>query len=188
MIFLVHRYFWHPSKSLSVWFASFLLLTGVGFLLYVGGCSHYRLGTAAKLPFRTLYIAPVTNDTYIPQAQAPLTDALIQAFLRDGSVSTTAHPEEADAILETSLTDYKRSTSATSENDTFLARSFNVTLKAQCTLKDRRSGEDYFNRRSVSANTHVFFDSGFQSAEYQNVPKLTQELAREIRNTILSVW
>ena len=164
----------------------FILLTALLFAS-AAGC-NYHLGTSAQLPYRKIYVAPVVNQTYIPQAQAPLTDALIQAFLRDGSLSTTAHPEEADVVLETNLTDYKRSTSATDEDDTLLARSFNVMLEAECTLRDRRTGEIYFKQRPLEASTHVFFESGFQSAEYQNVPKLTQKLAREIRNAVLGIW
>ncbi len=152
------------------------------------GCSHYRLGQPTKLPFRTLYVVPVANNSYAPQVQVPLTNDIVQSFLRDGTVQITKDKHTADVVLAVTISDYKRNVSTTREDDTFLARSYDVTLEAECTLTDQRTDKVYFENRNVSATNEVFFDSGFQSDEYQDIPKLTRELGREVRDLVLSNW
>lgn len=164
----------------------------VGFLLFgllcMGGCQAYRLGPPAALPFDTLYVAPVENATYIAQAQAPVTEAIIQAFLQDTTVRIIQDESTADAVLTVVLSDYNRYVSATRDDDTQLARSFTLSLRALCRLVDRRTGAVYFDNREVTARTEGFFDSGFQPAEYENVAKLARELGRDIRGVVISVW
>ena len=165
------------------------LLPCLAFIVFLcAGCANYRLGQPAELPFRTLYVAPVANDSYAPQVQVPLSNSIIDLFLNDGTVRITQNQHTADAILEVTVSEYERDVSTTDEDDTFLARSYNVTLRADCTLKDQRTGTIYFENRSVSASNRVFFDSGFQPSEYENMPRLTRDLAREVRNLVLSTW
>ncbi len=58
-------------------------LTG---LLLFSGCAHYRLGTGGQLSFHTLYVAPVVNESNIPQAVAIVSTQLREAFLHDARV------------------------------------------------------------------------------------------------------
>ena len=37
-------------------------------LLILSGCSSYQMGIPDKLPFATIYVEPVENQTFAPQA------------------------------------------------------------------------------------------------------------------------
>lgn len=159
--------------------------------LSVTSCQHYQLGRSTSLPFKTLYVAPVQNDSYAPQAQALLTENLIRFFLVDGSVKIVSE-NQADAILQVTISDYERNLFATQSDDTLRARSFSLKLKAQATLYDKQKGTAYFQDRSFIASEVTFSETdegaSLPQAEYQTIPILTRELAKEIRDGVINVW
>ncbi|MBI3886907.1 MAG: hypothetical protein HY302_14440, partial [Opitutae bacterium] len=81
-----------------------VLLLALPLLVALVGCAHYQLGTAAKPKFATLYVAPVTSDTLLPQSRALLTTQLRDAFVRDGRVALADTADTAEAVLRVNLT------------------------------------------------------------------------------------
>jgi hypothetical protein len=156
----------------------------------VTGCSHYQLGTgsAGKLAFHTLYVAPVENRTLLPEARAVVSTQLREAFARDGRVALVSSPEAADATLTVVITNYHRDTAAARADDTGLARKFNLTLETTCMLRDNRGLKNYFENRAVSVQREAFTDSGQLQSEYQALPLLAESLAGKITHTVLDVW
>jgi hypothetical protein len=166
-------------------FALSLLFAVVGL---TSACSHYHLGTEAKLNFRTVYIEPVANRTHLPQAQAIVSTQLRETFARDGRVELVSSAAAADATLTVVIDDYHRDVAAVREGDTGLARKFNVVLGASCTLRDNRRGQSLFERRPVSATREIFTDGGQLQAEFQVLPLLAEALAAKIAHAALDVW
>jgi len=167
-------------------FSGFALLSS---LLWTG-CSHYHLGTGAagKLAFHTLYVAPVGNKTVLPEARALVETQVREAFARDGRVALANSPEAADATLTIVLTEYRRDVATAREDDTGLARKFNLTLGTTCTLHDNRAAKNLFAQRPVSVQREVFTDSGQLQSEYQTLPLLAESLATKLTHTVLDVW
>jgi len=156
--------------------------------LALGGCAQYHLGTAARTSFTTLYVAPVANQSHLPQAQAIVSTQLREAFLHDGRVTLVNSPEAADATLTVVIRDYHRDIRAVREDDTGLARKFSLVLGTECTLRDNRSGHDLFTRRPVSVARDAFTDGGQLQAEYQDLPLLAEAMAQKVAHTVLDVW
>jgi hypothetical protein len=155
------------------------------------GCSHYQLGTGAKLSFRTLYVAPVENKTFLPQAREIVSTQLREAFLRDARVTLVNSPDAADATLSVVLTDYHREQASARAGDTGLARKFNLHLTATCTLRDHRGGaggKNLFAQRPVTVQRESFTDSGQQQSEFQTLPLLATALADKVSHAVLDVW
>lgn len=159
-------------------------LLGVGLF---AGCAGYQLGTGGSLAFRSLHVAPVTMRALIPQAQSILTDAVRDAFARDGRVTLAPTPD-ADAILTITVRNYHREVATVRPGDTGLARKFIVTLTAEATLVKNATGEEYFHQRMIEVKRDVFTDSGQQQAEYQILPLLAQDLAEKARHAVLDTW
>jgi outer membrane lipopolysaccharide assembly protein LptE/RlpB len=166
--------------------AYFLLcLTGV---LLLSGCANYRLGTGGQVSFRTLYVAPVVNESNAPQTVAIVSTQLREAFLHDSRVILVNTPEEADATLTVHLLKYSREGQTRQTVDTGLIRKFDITLNAEATLRDNRNNKLLFDKRKVQATRQVFVDSGQLQAEYQNIPLLAETLAKNVLSASLDVW
>jgi len=152
------------------------------------GCANYQLGRQAPLPFERLYVAPVVNDSFAPQAQAVLTEQLARQFLTSGAVTLVKSPEQADAILTVTIVDFRREVAATQDDDTGLGESFLLYMTSNSDLVDAETGKPYFKARRNRAEVRTLIDSGLQPAEYQSMPVLTRDLARSIKETVLSTW
>jgi hypothetical protein len=157
-------------------------------VFWIAGCANYQLGTGGAPSFRTLYVEPVANKSHLPQSQPLVSTRLREAFARDARVSLANSATGADATLTVVITSYHRDIAAVREGDTGLARKFNVTLGATCTLRDNRSGKTIFENRPLSAVREVFTDSGLLQSEYQTLPLLAEALAAKVVHAALDVW
>jgi hypothetical protein len=166
----------------------FSLLLAAGSFLAFPACSHYQLGTKARLTFATLYVAPIENRAMVPQAQAIVATALRDALSKDGRLTLAASPEAADATLHVTLVGYEREVAAASATDTGLARKFALNLRAACTLTDNRTGQPLFTNRPIRVTRDAFTDSGQLQAEYQTLPLLAGALADKVAHAVLDVW
>ncbi len=161
----------------------------VFFAAFLSGCSHYRLaGTAVDLPFSSVYVVPVRNESDAAQASALLTNAISFSISQTPELSI-ASEGEAQARLETKLVGYRRSGVATRPDDTALAASYRVTAVARCTLT-RSNGDVIFKDRKVEASVFVYPDAtnGLIGAEYQNMPVLMRELGGKIKDAVIGIW
>ena len=176
------------TPAVNVWrLLPLAALPGIA-LVILPGCANYRLGTGSPAPFATLHLEPVTSQVMVPQAPALLATRLREAFIRDGRTRPVNAPADAEATLTVVITDFRREIAAARSDDTGLARKFNLTLGAHCTLRDPRTGAVRWERRPVSVVREVFTDSGQLQAEYQVLALLTEALAAKVLHAALDTW
>ena len=167
---------------------TFLRLMGsLALCAAICGCSNYRLaGTPVDLPFKTVYVKPVKNFSYAPQAANLLTNAISDAISQTPQIRA-ANAGDADAVLEVEITDYQKRPYATKSTDTALAAAFKVTATAECTLT--AGGRSVFKRRPVSASVILYPRSGdLANSEYQNMPVLMRELGVKVKDAAIGIW
>jgi hypothetical protein len=155
--------------------------------LLLPACSHYRLGTAGRVAFDSLYVEPVASEATLPQARALVGTQLREALLRDGRVTLANSADAAGATLHVLLKSYVREPSVARADDTGLARKFGLTLIAECTLRTR-DGKVLFEKRIVQAQRDAYTDLGQLQSEYQTVPLLAETLAQNVAHAVLDVW
>lgn len=163
-----------------------IAVLAAGTLLGLVPACSYSLGGRGELPFSSIEIAPIVNETDLPQSQAMLARNISDALNREPKLRTVV--VSGDAELRIVISDYRRSISATSSGDSVLASTQNLTLDLKCTLADKRSGKFYFRDRSVSVSTEVYTGTSPGLGEPQSFPVLSREAARKIRDLVTSVW
>ena len=159
-------------------------------------CKAYHLGSPAEIPFKSLYVAPVENQSFAPQAQAILSTMLRENFLQDNRVNVVTSAETADAVLYVTLTDYKRNATARNQQDTTVADVFDLTLAATVSLYNPSSSNYFLKNLPVQTTTNAFTANPYQNdsvinyqlSERQAMELLSRELARTITNETLSPW
>jgi hypothetical protein len=164
------------------------LTFAVAFALLISACAHYRLGTGGQLAFATIYVEPVENKALLPEAAALVSTQIREALLRDGRATLANDPAQADVVLHVTLTNYSRAQTAARSDDTGLARKFQLTLLAVCTLRDTHTGKVLFENRPVSAVKEAYTDSGQLQSEYNTLPLLAASLANAVAHAVLDVW
>lgn len=158
------------------------------FVMLGAGCASYQLGSPSEPRFRTVFVPPVANDTFLPQSRAAVTTSIREAFSRDGRVALAASPGDAERILEVRLVDFSREMTSAQRDDTALARKYALTLTAEVRLVDPTQPDTATPFRQVAVSVDSFTDSGQQQSEYQAVPLLAGSLAREIVHRVMDRW
>lgn len=151
------------------------------------GCAHYHTGAGNKLPFKTLYVAPAKNDSLAPQAQALLTGQVRNKILADSRIELK-NEDNADATLEITICDFETNVGSTKGTDSIVANSLNVSLGVNITLEMQNKDEILLKNHHVSAEVEVLSQDGYEEAQYQAMPKLTQKLADKIYILISTPW
>ena len=181
-------------------FKKFYTVISFGFILMLyllSGCSSYQLGSPGQqLPFESIYIKPVANRSFAPEAQTIVSAQLREVFIHDGRVKVVASEQDADAVLAVTLTEYDRTGAARSSADTALADNFDVLLTATVSLLSQPGNEYFFKDRSVQARTNAYLTNpyaenqiiAYQLSERQAMEQLARQLARDITDTVLSFW
>ncbi len=164
------------------------LLASLMLAALLSSYAHYRLGTGSTPAFRSLHVAPADSRIAVPQGAALLSGRLRESLLRDGRVDLRPDPAGAEATLKVTLVEYRREIAAARADDTGLARKFNVTLTAACTLRDPRTGRTLWTERRISVRREVFTDRGQLQAEYQTLVLLTEALAARITSDLVETW
>ena len=168
-------------------------------LLTLSGCRSYQLGHPAELPFESIYIRPVANDSFAPQAQALVSADVREAFIRDGRLKVLADEDAADVVLLINLTDYERSPGARSNVDRVKAFDFDIKLKSKVSLYNNNKGNYYLENETIEADSNAYTENPYAGtgalttqtyhlAERQAMPQVSRELAQRIADRILSVW
>lgn len=170
------------AVSVRRWFSAVLMAGSI----VLSGCG-YHLGSEGEVPFSSLTIEPVKNDSFAPQLQADFHAQLSDALARDGSVRVVTSGGRAS--LTVVFTDYRREIGATDPTDTVVARSFLMTLNAKATLVDASTGKVYFRDRTFRAILPAYSaDGGIIRTETQTLPLLSRELAKSISEAVVGVW
>jgi outer membrane lipopolysaccharide assembly protein LptE/RlpB len=156
------------------------------------GCG-YQLGTQASLPFNTISLESVKNDSLAPQIQVALHEQLAAVLARENGLALVS--EGAQATLRVRILNYNQTVTATNPRDTAIGMSFSLTLVAQCDLLNNGNpSKPYFTGRKITASAvahspeAIGASGGFSAVEYQTLPTVTRELARKIRDSITGVW
>ena len=168
-------------------------------LAFISGCNSYQLGNPVELPFESIYIKPVSNDSFAPQAQAMLSTQIRDAFIRDGRTKLVTSREAADAVLLINLIEYNRRAAARQSDDTTTAASFSLVLTAEVSLFNQNKGDYYFQERIIRESSNAYANNpyatpataqtqDFLQMEYHTMPRLTYDLARGIADEVLNTW
>src|SRR5690625_2005299 len=92
---------------------SILFSALMGLMISFSGCASYQAGSpSVTMPFNTLYVETVTNDSFAPQMQAVLTQNLRESLMRDTNLSLK-NRSNADATLRVVIREYERDLGAT---------------------------------------------------------------------------
>lgn len=150
----------------------------------LSGCAAYEWGRPGELSARSIFIAPVGNETELPQVAALLNAALREAFLEHGGYTLAPSRARADAIVEVTLRDLTRAPRARLPTDTVRAASYDLSVSADVSVLSGRESQ----RFRVTADTVSYLSPSLPDAEYQGLPRLAQDLAQRIRDNAIYSW
>lgn len=99
-------------------------------LAVVSGCGVYSFSGAGKAPFATLTVSPFANNTIEYELGDRLTDAVVDAFIRENLVKIV-EPSRAEAVMDGTIVSYRRDPYTYDQQDNVSQYAVKVSVKVK---------------------------------------------------------
>ncbi len=154
--------------------------------LALAGCAGYQLGPTNGQPAggRSIQVNPIANQTLEPRLGDALTIALRKQLQKDGTFRLNTH-NQGDILLTGTILELDRQAISFQPTDVITPVDYEITLTAQITARDRRTGRVLLDRK-VNGRTVVRIGPGTSAtnwqplAERQAMPLLADDCARRV--------
>lgn len=137
---------------------SLVLIIPAAFMLgAICGCGVYSFSTSGKAAFESLHVTQFENQTIEYQLADLLTDAVVDAFIRDNTV-TIMEPSQAEAVMTGILVSYRREPYTYDQQDIVTEYAVKVALRVKVVKADSEDiiwEKEFFAQGVYDANTET---------------------------------
>jgi len=163
------------------------LFSGLTALLLLVGCMGYQLGGTRPEGIETVHVAPVVNTTTESAIELQVTHALRQRIQFDGRLKLLNSPENADAVIEVELTDYKLTAIAFRDDLKTTPEQYRLRITGTATLKDAGTGETLSESKTYG-EARFFFESDLTTSKRNALPRAAEEIAKFMVDDLIERW
>ena len=156
-------------------------------LILLNGCAGYRLGTTLPEGLRSIYVPTIVNSTGEPDLEQAVTQAVIAEFQQDGTVDITT-AENADLVLEATVTRYQLETIGFRSDRATTADEFRIRLYANIVVKRSADRSTFLRRSGVEGETTFILAGDMRSAKREALPGAAEDLAHDIVEAVVEHW
>ena len=159
-------------------------------------CSHYQILDYEKLPFNTIHISEVRNDSFAPNIESTFNKKLREAILSYGKLRISKDESNSDVDLSIIIKNYDRNSATRNIDDAGRINSLMFTLSAVVSLYDNSNQKYLIKEYVLESSENIYFpqDQGtvelmdFQEAEYSGIPRLCDNLINQVMDLIVGIW
>jgi hypothetical protein len=163
------------------------MLTATLALIAMAGCAPYRLGSTLPPDWNSIHVKTFENGTGKPKLEFDTTNAAIQEFQKDGTV-TVAGAADADLILEARLTRYSLIPLRYESDRPTTAREYRMRLVADVVLKRAATQKVLMTYPGLLGETTFQVTGDLQSDEQNALPLAAKDLAHHIVQSVVEYW
>jgi Lipopolysaccharide-assembly len=163
-----------------------VVLTALGCALTVG-CAGYHVGPVSNPGYRSVAVPMFKNKTLVPQLEAQITNGIIKRLQTDGTLQVES-PGKADVILVGEILHYRREELRSSRDDSNQPREYRIIIEARVEAHHRATGEVVIKPTVVTGEAATFVGSDLQTAEYQVLPLIADDLSKRVVTLLVERW
>jgi len=134
---------------------------------------------------RILYVPTAVNETDETAVPGPVTNALLQEIDRDGTFRH-ARKDEADAILEVTVKEIKRSPIQQSVEQYLTTLQYQLTLVLEYRVYSMKDKKEVIGKTMVSGYTTFFVQGDQTESQRQALPLAAQSAAQNLVTSLAS--
>ena len=152
-------------------------------------CANYKMGSTPKggglQDIRVLYVPTAINETDETAVPGPVTNALLQEIDRDGTFRH-ARKDEADAILEVTVKEIKRSPIQQSVEQFLTTLQYQLTLVLEYRVYSMKDKKEVISKTMTSGYTTFFVQGDQTESQRQALPLAAQSAAQNLVTSLAS--
>jgi len=156
-------------------------------LLLTAGCANYRLGSMLPDDLKTVYIPTCKNETAEPLIEQDVTRAILAQIQMDGSLRV-ASADDADTVLEITLTKFWLDPVAYVTGKSSTANQYRMSIKASFVLRRRADNSVVVDSPSVTGWYDFDFAGDMTSSKNIALRPAAEDLGRRIVSQIVQYW
>lgn len=164
-----------------------LPLLGALLGLLLTGCLGYHVGPVLKADYHSVAVPMFKNKTYKPQLEAQVTNGIIKRLQTDGTLRVDS-VENADIVLTGEIVHYRREMLRTLQTEAETPREFRIYIDARVEAHDRLTGKSVFGPVIVTGSADTFIGTDLEASEYQALPLIADDLARQVVSLLVESW
>lgn len=151
------------------------------------GCAGYRLGSSLPRDIRSIHIPMFANKSGEPLIETKATSATIAEFQKDGTLKIYEE-DNADVLLEVTLTKVTLSPLAYSKNDRRKPNEYRLRLYASYVLTRVSTREVLAFEKDLVGESTFIFAGNLTTAKQSAVPNASEDLAKNIVESVVEYW
>ena len=156
-------------------------------LLLTAGCANYRLGSMLPDDLKTVYVPTCKNETAEPLIEQDVTRAILAQIQMDGSLRV-ASADDADTVLEITLTKFWLDPVAYEAGKSSTANQYRMSIKASFVLRRRADNSVVVDSPSVTGWYDFDFAGDMTSSKNIALRPAAEDLGRRIVSQIVQYW
>jgi len=166
-----------------VWAASL-----ISAILIAAGCAGYKVGSMLPGDVKTVHIPTFINKTSEPLLEIDTTQAAIEEIQRDGSMRVVGDINEADAVLEVVLTEYRIEPISFRKDVRTAAQQYRAFITANMVM--RRTKDQSVVVEAVRVEGKYVFDviGDLTSSKLQANPLAAADLGYNMVQRMVEYW
>lgn len=156
--------------------------------LLAAGCAGYRVGSMLPGDVKTVHVPTFINRTSEPLLEIDTTQAAISALQRDGSLRVVRNVNDADAVLEVVLTEYRIEPVSFRKDVRTAAQQYRAFIIANMVM--RRTSDQSVVVEAVRIEGKYVFDviGDLTSSKLQANPQAATDLANTLVQRMVEYW
>jgi len=152
-------------------------------------CANYKMGSTPKgagfEDIRILYVPTAVNETDETAVPGPVTNAILQEIDRDGTFRH-ARKDEADAILEVTVKEIKRSPIQQSVEQYLTTLQYQLTITLEYRVYSMKDKKEVISKTMTSGYTTFFVQGDQTESQRQALPLAAQSAAQNLVTSLAS--
>jgi hypothetical protein len=170
----------------------------------LSGCAGYRLGNISGKELqgvRSVYVPVCKNESFTPEIQVTVTNAILRAFDNDGTLQTSQQPgsdSQLDVVIKRVTRTPSRSVRRVGLNpitklpetqaNVLVTAEYELKIEAEVTFLNRKVGRNILEKKIVAGTTDYFVQNDQIESERQALPQAAEDLGRHIVSLITEGW
>ncbi len=165
------------------------LLNSLAAALLFSGCMGYQLDGATHANIHTVAMGPVINNTTESAIELQVTHAMRERIQFDGRVKLVNGPQQADAVLEITLTRYNMRPIAYKNEEDLRTTPDLYRLKVDgiAELINTKTGDIISSSKTYGEVTFQF-QSDLTTSKRSALPKAADEIAKFMLDDLIEAW
>lgn len=167
----------------SLFSRTFLASALTAFILFTGGCSHYKLGSTVPKELKNIAVPVFANDTEHDQVGGIVTRAIIEKLIEQGTFSVTSLEKSNLKVLGV-VSDYSSVSIRYDRNRATNVNEYRMTLTATVDLVETATGKVLLAGKKINGRTTFTTRGDYRTGMVDAFPRAANDIATQLIDII----